>query len=68
MRARAIAEAALVACPRDPEVFAMYACLELRMYAGPHRRTRATSDVLPADDEDSVKCLGDAARGEADDW
>ena len=67
-RTRAVAEAALAACPRDPEVFAMYACLELRMYAGPHRRTRATSDVLPADDEDSVKCLRDAARGEADDW
>ena len=57
----------------------MYACLELRMYACPHRRTRATSDVLAADDEDAVKwvtddveryrkCLRDGARGEADDW
>ena len=51
----------------------------MRMYACPHRRTRATSDVLAADDEDVVKwvtdnveryrkCLRDAARGEADDW
>ena len=59
-RGRAVAEAALVACPRDPEVFAMYACLELRM--GCDRRARRVvgraCDVF-AVDEDAAKWVTD---------